>query len=61
MVGLEERVYFQSICPFWTPHEPGGEHPWRMGTERPPNMTLLKVAEVDVRESKLIDVEYEGI
>ena len=27
----------------------------------PPNMTLLKVAEADVRESKLLDVEYEGI
>ena len=26
-----------------------------------PNMTLLKVAEADVRESKLLDVEYEGI
>ena len=24
-------------------------------------MTLLKVAEADVRESKLLDVEYEGI
>ena len=27
----------------------------------PPSMTLLKVAEADVRESKLLDVEYEGI
>ena len=27
----------------------------------PPNVTLLKVAEADVRESKLLDVEYEGI
>lgn len=27
----------------------------------PPYMTLLKVAEADVRESKLLDVEYEGI
>ena len=26
-----------------------------------PNTTLLKVAEADVRESKLLDVEYEGI
>lgn len=27
----------------------------------PPYMTLLKVAEADIRESKLLDVEYEGI
>ena len=27
----------------------------------PPYMTLLKVAETDVRESKFLDVEYEGI
>ena len=27
----------------------------------PANMTLLKVAEVDVRESKILDVEYEGL
>ncbi len=27
----------------------------------PTNMTLLKVAEADVRESKILDVEYEGL
>ena len=27
----------------------------------PANMTLLKVAEADVRESKILDVEFEGL
>ena len=48
------------LAPFWTLHEPGRDYPWRLGTERPP-MTLLKVAGADIRERKLLDVEYEGI
>ena len=36
-------------------------HETNLKQKDPPYMTLLKVAEADIRERKLLDVEYEGI
>jgi hypothetical protein len=58
---LRKGFVFRAFAPFGPRMNQAESVHGGWAKKDPANMTLLKVAEADVRESKILDVEYEGL